>query len=212
MSRRKTPSWSEEVLKTALTSERIKRCLAEHAPKKVGRVTAPRRAAVAALLRFRRECPDVLVMERVARKDDRWSGQISFPGGMAHDDDSGPLQTAIRETHEEVGLRLERSAKLIGRLDDVRAIARAKVLPMAITPFVFIQEEVEPIELGDEAESAFWLPLDEVASGRLDGTLEYSVGPVPMKLGCWRYNGHVVWGLTYGMINNLLEVILSFEL
>ncbi len=89
------------------------------------------------LLRFEREDPDVLLIKRAAREGDRWSGHVSFPGGMQEDDDADLLATAIRETREEVGLDLDEIARFIGPLSDQRAIANARTLPMAISPFVF---------------------------------------------------------------------------
>ena len=160
-----------------------------------------------ALLRFDSGAPEVLLMKRVTNPKDRWSGHVSFPGGRHELDDADLLQTAIRETREEVGLALNDCARLIGRLDDVRAIARGRALPMAITPFVFFQTRADPIVLGDEAESFLWLPLDKVVSGRLSGKVPYKLGLVSMDLPCWRFEGYVVWGLTYRMISNLLQVI-----
>ena len=182
-----------------LSRERVLAALEAHEARTVSRLTAPRRSAVAALLRFDRGAPDVLVMRR--------AGHVSFPGGMRDATDPTLLHTACRETLEEVGVDLQASARRIGQLDDVRAIARGNLLPLAITPFVFEQVSAVEISLNHEAESAFWLPLDRVASGELDGKFEYKLGRVPMKFGCWRYDGYVVWGLTYKMINDLLDVI-----
>jgi 8-oxo-dGTP pyrophosphatase MutT (NUDIX family) len=146
-------------------------------------------------------------MKRSEREGDRWSGHVSFPGGRYDDGDADLLATAIRETREELSLDLEGTARPLGRLDDVAAIAKGKVLPMAISPFVFVQTEATPpLVLNDEAESAFWLPLDRVVSGELSGTLDYTMGPVPLKLSCWRYEGFVIWGLTHKMISRLLAV------
>ena len=36
------------------------------------------------------------------------AGHISFPGGRVHPDDAGPVETALREAHEEVGIEPER--------------------------------------------------------------------------------------------------------
>ncbi len=146
-------------------------------------------------------------MKRAEHEGDRWSGHVSFPGGRAEPEDRDLLHTAVRETREEMGISLDVSARVVGQLGDVRAIGKGKVLPMAIRPFVFVQEKHEELALNHEAEDAFWLPLHEVYSGALDDTFSYNAGPVPMRFGCWRYQDFIVWGLTYRMIKTLLGVI-----
>jgi 8-oxo-dGTP pyrophosphatase MutT (NUDIX family) len=170
-------------------------------------LVAPKGAAVAAILRFVDDRAEVLLMKRASRGNDRWSGQVSFPGGREEPDDPDLLATAVRETREEVGLALNDCARLIGRLDMVRAIGQGRFLPMAITPYVFLQTRDDPMTLNDEAELTFWLPLDQVVSGDLAGTHEYKMGPIPMHFPCWNYSGQVVWGLTYKMIEALLDIV-----
>ncbi len=170
---------------------------------------APRRSAVAVLLRFDRGPAEVLLMRRVKREGDRWSGHISFPGGMAQPEDADLLATATRETVEEVGLDLTAAAAPTGRLDERLAIASGKVIPMAISPFVFELTCSPTLRLGPEAEEAFWLPLAAAAAGELDGTVDYRFGPVVKKLPCWRYQGRTVWGLTWSMLDGLLAVVLN---
>lgn len=163
-----------------------------------------RRAAVAAILRFPASGPEVLLIERAVRSEDRWSGHVSFPGGHADDGDRDLVATAVRETREEVGLDLERNARVLGGLPPVRAIAKGRVLPMTITPLVFHLEGEPVVTPGPEAAGWFWLPLREAASGALDARHEYRLGPVPLTFPCWRYEGRVVWGLTFGMLKTLL--------
>lgn len=146
-------------------------------------------------------------MKRTVSETDRWSGHVSFPGGRVEEKDDGLKHTAVRETLEEVGIDLEAEASLLGRLDDVIAIAKGKVLPMVITPFVFALDAPVTLELSDEAESTFWLPLDEVVSGRLDGTRPYKMGPLALELSCWNYEGYEIWGLTHKMLRRLLGVL-----
>ncbi len=56
-------------------------------------------------------------IERALHKKDPWSGQIAFPGGGKEFKDRDVFSTACRETHEEVGMKLDHSMS-IGRLDD----------------------------------------------------------------------------------------------
>ena len=198
----------------SLSLERVAARLAAHRAKDPVLAVPGRRAAVAAVLRFDRARPEILLMQRAERESDRWSGHVSMPGGNASHGDIDLLATAVRETREEVGLDLARAARLLGRLDAVQAVARGKILPMTITPFVFALEDVAAggaLALGPEAQAAFWLPLDDAARGALDGVFEYHLGPVPMALPCWRFDGRVVWGLTYKMVAALLTLVQAPE-
>ena len=190
-----------------LSLSAVERRLAAHNAKSPSRTLTPRRAAVAALLRYESREPEVLLMERASRKGDRWSGQVSFPGGREEPHDTDLLATAVRETHEEVGVDLHTSARLLGRTNAIRAVAKGKVLPMSITPYVFVQTAPIDIVLNREAASAFWFPLGSAARGELDAPYEYRAGPVKLSLDSWRYEEQVVWGLTHRMIRQLLDLL-----
>jgi 8-oxo-dGTP pyrophosphatase MutT (NUDIX family) len=186
------------------TLAELEQLLAAHPPRSPW--LEVRRAAVAVLLRDGEAAPEALLMKRREHPGDRWSGQVSFPGGKEQPDDADLVATAVRETREEVGLDLARGARLVGQLDSVRAVAEGKLLPMTITPYVFFALADQTLDPREEAESAFWLPLGLAASGALDAVHIYRLGPVPLRLPCWRYQGYVVWGLTYQMLRGLLEV------
>ena len=80
---------------------------------------ASRRAAVAAI--FTPQL-DLLFMERAKVEGDPWSGHIAFPGGHEEDQDDSSLHTAMRETHEELGLDLS-GAEVLGSLDEVTTVS-----------------------------------------------------------------------------------------
>jgi 8-oxo-dGTP pyrophosphatase MutT (NUDIX family) len=181
--------------------------LAAHRPEDTSDFLVRSRAAVAVVLRWRGDAgPDVLLMTRAERAGDRWSGHVSMPGGRAEPEDASLLATAIRETREELGVEL-RDAPVLGRLGAVKAIARGRVLPMTITPFVFHLPREQPLALSAEAVEAFWLPLDRAARGELDAPYVYKLAALPLTFPSWRWEGRVVWGLTYQMLTRLLKVV-----
>jgi 8-oxo-dGTP pyrophosphatase MutT (NUDIX family) len=170
---------------------------------------AERPAAVAVVLRLAGE-PEVLLMKRVEREGDPWSGQVSFPGGRREPGDPDLVHTAVRETREELGVNLEVSGRLIGELPPIVATGRTsgKPLPVtSVTPIVFAAEGVIAPSPGPEAESAFWLPIAVAAGGVYDGEMEYVYQGTPMTFPCWRFDGYVIWGLTYRMLRSLIEVV-----
>ncbi|MCA9719822.1 MAG: CoA pyrophosphatase [Myxococcales bacterium] len=183
--------------------------LADYEPRDpITRVLAPRRASVAVLLRYGDDAaPSVLLMQRAVRAGDKWSGHVSFPGGREEDRDRDLVRTAVRETREEVGLDLDRDARWLGRLDGLNAVGKGKILPMTITPHVFLETRSSALALGPEAAAAFWLPLGRAVSGALDHQHELAVGPARMKFPAWRYQGRVIWGLTFKMLQDLVRVV-----
>ncbi|MEM9492741.1 MAG: CoA pyrophosphatase [Myxococcota bacterium] len=166
-----------------------------------------RRSAVAILLRFDRGSPELLLMKRAERVGDRWSGQISLPGGRESAGDLDLRATAIRETHEEVGLDLHAVARPLGQIDTVRARARGAALPLTITPHVFVQTASAPLVLGDEAVAAFWLPMDRAITGELSSTYRVHLGERTRDLPCWNYDGYTIWGLTYMIVHRMLKIV-----
>ena len=62
---------------------------------------------------------------------------------------------------------------------------------------------VEPV-CGPEALAAFWLPLDLAASGAIDSQYEYTAAA--MTFPAWTYEGHVIWGLTWRILGDLLAI------
>ncbi len=145
-------------------------------------------------------------MRRSSCDEDPWSGQVCLPGGKEEEQDADLIETARRETHEELGVQLAHCSRHVGVLDDVQAMARGRRLATVITPHVFTQTRAPTIILGEEAAHAFWLPLGMAAQGSLDSEYKYGQGAGAILLPCWRYQDEVVWGLTYRMLRTLLAL------
>ncbi len=162
-------------------------------------------AAVAALLRRGDDGAEVLLMQRAQRDGDPWSGHVSLPGGRREARDPDLVTTAVREAHEELAIELAAHAALVGVLPTVPATAKGKILPMSITPFVFVERQAAAPRASAEAVGHFWLPLAAAARGAFDDVLPYHTPTSVLQLPCWRYQGHAVWGLTYRVVRSLLE-------
>lgn len=159
-----------------------------------------RRAAVAVVL-HEAAAPRVLLMKRVERAGDPWSGHISLPGGGYQASDGELRVTAIREAREELGIELD-GAHLLGHLETLHPRTSGPN-GIEVTPFVFATPvALEPV-CGPEALAAFWLPLDLAASGALDGT--YTHPATSASFPSWAYEGHVIWGLT----RRILDIVLA---
>ncbi|NLE86349.1 MAG: CoA pyrophosphatase [Myxococcales bacterium] len=153
---------------------------------------------------------ELLLIRRAEHPNDPWSGQMALPGGREDPGDATILDTAVRETFEEVGLSLDRCARLIGRLPPVPAMARGRSVGMTVVPLIFHLLDEAPLCTNYEVAEALWVPLAGLASGAWDTVVDY---PIPgsrnarARLPAWSVEGRVVWGLTHRMISTFLEVL-----
>ena len=165
------------------------------------------RAAVAAVLREGRSGLELLLMRRAEHESDPWSGHISFPGGRAEPGDDDLVATAVRETAEETGIDLGRDAELLGRLDEVRAMARGRPVDLSITPFVFRLLRPADGTPNLEVVSLHWLPLARLLDPECRSTMELRHGQSTLHPPCLRIDELVIWGLTLRMFDNLRGLV-----
>ena len=120
--------------------------------------------------------------------------------------DTDPLAAALRETREEVGLHLDVVGERLGRLSDVQAIGRGRPLSMVITPFVFAVDSVPELVTNHEVEAVVWVPVDFLTDHGNRETMPYRREGLSLELPCYRYQEHLIWGLTLGMVDDLLSL------
>jgi len=167
-----------------------------------------RRAGVAFVLREGRDGIEVLFIHRAEHPSDPWSGQMGLPGGRHEEHDADLLATAVRETHEEIGVDLSREAEMLGRLDEIQAIHRGGPVDLTITPFAFrLRSPDRPLALSQEVQAVHWLRLDDLLGSTYQSSLDYSYEGKTLKLPCFRIEGRVIWGLTYRMFSNLATLL-----
>jgi 8-oxo-dGTP pyrophosphatase MutT (NUDIX family) len=108
------------------------------------------------------------------------------------------LQTAIRETREEVGIVLNRR-ELLGALPIVTTHSRR----VQVAPFVFALESNVMVQMNREVAETFWLPLVEL--NRLEvKRREVQVEEGRLEANSFVYEGRIIWGLTFRILNLLL--------
>lgn len=176
-------------------------------PRPVSRRPETRYAAVAVVLRYPApDAPEVLIIRRTEHPGDPWSGHLAFPGGREEDDDPTLLDTAVRETWEEVGLDLRATATHLGRLHDVQAVARARRIDLVIVPFVFVLRADAPLRPdGEEVAATYWAPLAPMAAGEVDAVRPYEHEGRKLDLPAFRLEDRLIWGLTHRMLDTFFD-------
>ena len=120
------------------------------------------------------------------------AGQVAFPGGKTDAQDASPLETALREADEELGIPRE-SVDVLGALDEMHTITG-----FAISPFVgWLAPGVEVKPNSGEVARAFAAPVRAF--------LEPPSGVPPWR--GWTVDGELVWGATAGIVRGFVSIL-----
>jgi 8-oxo-dGTP pyrophosphatase MutT (NUDIX family) len=156
-------------------------------------------SSVVVLIHFTRTSPHILLTKRNSKLKSH-GGEISFPGGRYTKEDENLLNTAIRETGEEIGIKLTRD-DVLGCLNAVKTLTSN----FFIVPFVSILQNIDqPIPFADEVEAVLDLPLVSLLSTMSPDTEHVSID----ELYKFNYNSYLIWGATARILKQLNEYIL----
>lgn len=166
-------------------------------------------AVVSLIFRLNPEL-EILFIRRAHNPEDRWSGQIAFPGGRMEANESH-LQTALRECQEEIGLNLQNSTYL-GALDDIQARKAGGLLPFYVRPLIFnLSDNFKSDDLvldPAEVDEVFWLPFDQLLASENHVSFQFPHPEIPANTsfpGVKLRTGDTLWGLSYIMLTDLLN-------
>jgi 8-oxo-dGTP pyrophosphatase MutT (NUDIX family) len=157
-------------------------------------------SSVLVIIHFNIEYTPTVIFTKRSSNLRNHAGEISFPGGRVSDQDGSIIETAIRETFEEIGLPIQKE-KIIGCLSPTNTYTTRIV----IYPFIVILNKISfPFEPNEEVEKVIEIPLenlrdcmavDEEHSSRDNEMFKFSV------------NGYLIWGATARILKNLLDLI-----
>ena len=187
--------------------DRLERALAAREGRREDVDEATSRAAVAMVLRpDGRGSADVLFIQRALFEGDPWSGQVAFPGGRAEATDSSLLETALRETREEIGGDLAQAARLLGTLDEIHP--RTPVLPaIVVRPHVFVLEREFRIEHSHEVADTFWVPLAAFLDPATTREVNVNARGLRLRVPGFVIGDRVIWGMTERFLRQMLGLL-----
>ena len=158
----------------------------------------PRRpAAVLVPLVERRGGHTVLLTRRADHLRDH-PGQVSFPGGRLDGADRGPIDAALRETAEEIGLGREH-VELAGLLDGYETVTGYGVTPVVAFVRPGFTLTLDAFEVAEAFEVPLAFFLDE-ASRRIHGRMHHGRH---RRYYAFEYADRYIWGATAGILVNL---------
>ncbi len=128
------------------------------------------------------------------------AGQIALPGGRIEKGET-PLETALRETWEEIGIASDQ-IEILGSLSELYV----QVSRFQIHPFVgWIDKRPQFIINKNEVEKTILFPVklimnpfDEVELNTISG---------PLKIPCVKFEDEIVWGATAMILSEFVDVL-----
>ncbi len=145
--------------------------------------------------------PTVLLTQRAQHLPDH-AGQVSFPGGKIDKSDGSPLESALREAHEEVGL--DRShIEPLGYLDLYMTTLGYRIVPVLsrVKPGFKLALNISEVDATFEVPLAFLMDQNNVQRHSRDwqGMTRHYYAIT--------FGERYIWGVTAGILRNLHERI-----
>jgi 8-oxo-dGTP pyrophosphatase MutT (NUDIX family) len=132
------------------------------------------------------------------------AGQISFPGGRMEEHDRDIVHTALRETHEEVGIPPQAIA-VLGYLPPMPTVTG-----YAVTSVVGLVTEGISLQLDrKEVEYAFEVPLAFLLEKRNELALEREYLGRRIPTVEFHYEGERIWGATAHILVELRKLLIK---
>lgn len=145
--------------------------------------------------------PEILLTLRSANLSTH-RGQVAFPGGKRDTTDSSLAHTALRETHEEIGLPPDK-VQLIAPLSQV--ISRYGIL---VTPYVGVVPGDYPLTPNPhEIESIFHVPVEFLLDDHRERTDVLPFLDNTYYVPCYRWKNFEIWGLTAVVLVDFLNAV-----
>lgn len=181
--------------------DRLRRVLPSLTKQLTG-ITSERRAGVLLIFYPKNGEAHILFTKR-SQEVAEHKGEISFPGGAYDTQDKTILQTALRESREELGLNVS-EFEILGELDDVY-VPPTRFL---ITPFVaFMNQPPKPKPSLLEISEVLEIPASELLNPSIFREEVREAAGMKRQLQFYSYGQYVIWGATARILRQFLDLV-----
>lgn len=130
------------------------------------------------------------------------AGQVSFPGGRVESTDAGPLEAALRETEEEIGLSRQH-VSFAGYLDPHLIMSGYWITPV----IGFVQPGFALKLDAREVDATFEVPLTYIFDSANHRLRQRQIGDTPIEVYDIPFGEHNIWGATAGILMALYRML-----
>jgi 8-oxo-dGTP pyrophosphatase MutT (NUDIX family) len=154
------------------------------------------------ILFIKQDIPEIIFTKRSIHLLEH-SGEISFPGGLYEQRDKNLLETALRETEEEIGIKRD-VIKIIGSLSAEKSL-KGKI----VKPFVGViekdKDELEYTISQSEVDELIFVPVNVFNETNNFWSELWIRNKKLTKMYFYIYKSHIIWGMTGRIIFKLMK-------
>ena len=177
----------------------IRQALARHRKRSIDEPSMAR-AGVLVLVYPKDGNPHVLFHKR-SEHVEKHKGEIAFPGGGWETGDATILDTALRETWEEMSIAPD-DVTILGELDDIITIS-----DFVVTPYVGSIPGGYDFKPNIEVAEVVEVPLEAILNGRnLRDDTRLVNGEVERRA-TYAHDGHLIWGATAMILEGFIRIL-----
>ena len=184
--------------------EQIRMRVTQHQPRQVETRGLPEAGVLIPVTSMAQ--PEIILTVR-SQQLSTHSGEVAFPGGRRDPGDVDLSYTALRETHEEIGLAPD-LVEVVGPLGSLVSRFGIKV-----TPYVgVVPDQFELRPNADEIAHVFRVPVDFFLEDRREMTHRIDYEGRSWYVPSYRFAGHKIWGLTALMLVEFVNVAFDADI
>lgn len=147
-----------------------------------------------------------LLFTKRAENLEHHKGQISFPGGRKDDTDQNLLETALRETDEEIGVK-KTDVSVLGQTDIFLTNTH-----FLVTPYVGIFDYPYGFTVNKaEIDRLIHVPLSYLVRDDIFEVRDHKKNSYTWRLHYYHVGIDVIWGVTGFLLSNFLSIVFGFQ-
>ena len=142
-----------------------------------------------------------ILLNRRSEYVENHKGEIAFPGGAREEGDETLLDTALRETWEEMGIE-QSDVRVLGELDDIVTIS-----DFVVTPYVGEISGGYRFKPNSEVDAVIEAPLAAILDpGNVRDDVRLVNGK-PTRRTTYAYDGYLIWGATGMILDGFVRIL-----
>lgn len=183
--------------------DKIRRILSQREKQTIVFTNAPLAPAAVLIPLYERDGEYYILFTKRTERLEHHKGQISFPGGARHQEDRDLLDTALRETFEEVGVK-PGDVEILGELDRMGTVTSN----FLITPFVGIIPYPYTFTVSeDEIEELVEVPISALLDKENYREERHEYEGRTYVGSFFDCGGKVIWGATAKILKQFLDLV-----